>query len=327
MIQIRSVFVFAMLLLILAGNAPASAGAVSWRTIRDSDVERINAGLRPGEPTVDIGVYLPDNLDPAFVQAFSLDRFLTEFGTAKQIFAAAGVQLRLAWIKTGTIDPQYLEIQSNDMVGETPAGRRVNMYVDSVRQKSSLSPEARAAFESIVERHEHASRMVHVVILQDVFMSFFEQIDDRTYEPRTITTGGLSFPTYSYHGLPEHLRGVITITRNDTAERLLAHELGHKLLNVSHEYRDTAPQHEVRAEGGLMLYGRGTEIPPGAAGRWHRERLHLSPFVYRVDADGKRVWNGDYIEGGHYYDPIYRDYVVRFEPEPIIHPQAVESAK
>lgn len=327
MTRIKSAFADAVLLLALAWNAPAPAEAVKWRTIREGDVERINAGLRPGEPTVDIGAYLPDNLDPAFVQTFSLERFLKEFGTAQQIFAAAGVQLRLAWVRTGTIDPQYLEIQSNDMVGETPSGRRVNMYVDSVRQKSSLSPEALAAFESIVERHEHASRTVHVVILQDVFMSFFEKVDDRTYEPRTITTGGLSFPTYSYRDLPAHLRGVITVTRNDTGERLLAHELGHKLLNVSHEYRDTEPQHEVRAEGGLMLYGRGTDIPSGAAGRWHRERLHLSPFVYRLDAGGKRVWNGDYVEGGHYYDPIYGDYVMKFEPAPIMHPQAVESAK
>lgn len=327
MIRIQSAFACAVLMLALAAAAPASAEAVKWRTIRQGDVERINSGLRPGEPTVDIGVYLPDNLDPAFAKTFSLDRFLEEFGTAQQIFATAGVQLRLAWVKTGTIDPQFLDIQSNDMVGDTPSGRRVNMYVDSVRQRSSLAPEARAAFESIVERHEHASRTVHVVILQDVFMSFFERIDDRTYEPRTITTGGLSFPTYSYRDLPTHLRGVITVTRNDTAERLLAHELGHKLLNVSHEYRDTEPQHEVRAEGGLMLYGRGTDIPSGAAGRWHRERLHLSPFVYRVDADGKRIWNADYVEGGHYYDPVYGDHVVRFEPEPIIHPQAVESAK
>ncbi len=304
----------------------ASAQGAAWAAIRQADVARLNAGLRLGEPTVDVAVYLPSNLDPAFAQSFSLDRFLLEFGTARDVFAAAGVQLRLVGIRTGPVEPEYLEIQSNDMTGETPPGRRVNMYVDSVRQKSSLAPEARAAFDSIVEQGQDASRTVHVVILQDVFMSFFEKLDERTWEIRTITTGGLSFPTYSYRDLPPHLRGVITVTRNDAYGRLLAHELGHKLMNVSHEYRATNPQHEIRAEGGLMLYGRGTEIPSGAEGRWHRERLHLSPFVYRVQADGRRAWNPDYAEGGHYYDPIYGDYVVEFEPEPVQPPAVVESA-
>lgn len=307
--------------------AAAWADGPTWTEIRQEDVARINAGLRPGEPTVDVAVYVPSNLDPAFTKDFSLDRFLLEFGTARDIFAEAGVQLRLAGVRTGPVHPEYLEIQSNDMAGETPPGRRVNMYVDSVRQKSSLAPEARAAFDSIVEKHEDASRTVHVIILQDVFMSFFEKLDERTWEMRTITTGGLSFPTYSYRDLPPHLRGVITVTRNDAFGRLLAHELGHKLMNVSHEYRATNPQHEIRAEGGLMLYGRGTEIPSGVEGRWHRERLHLSPFVYRMDASGKRVWNRDYAEGGHYYDPIYGEYVVRFDPEPAVPTPAVESAK
>jgi hypothetical protein len=317
------------LTLVLVEVAPfaANAEAVQWREIREADVERINAQLRAGEPTVDIGIYLPENLDPAFLKTFSVDRFLAEFSNAQEIFAAAGVQLRLAWIKTGTVAPEYLEIQSNDMNGKTPPGRRVNLYVDSVRQKSSLAPEARLAFDSIVERDELAARRVHVIILQDVFMSFFEPVDERTWESRTISTGGLSFPTYSYHDLPQHLRGVITVTRNDAGRRLLAHELGHKLINVSHEYRDIAPQHEVRAEGGLMLYGSGTEIPSGAEGRWHRERLHLSPYVYRVGSDGKRIWNRDYVEGGHYYDPLYGDLVVRYEPEPVVHPQAVESTR
>lgn len=305
----------------------AWADAAKWMEIRQEDVTRINAGLRPGEPTVDVAVYLPSNLDPAFKAGFSLDRFLLEFGTARDIFAAAGVQLRLTGVKTGPVRPEFLEIQSNDMTGETPPGRRVNMYVDSVRQTSALAPEARAAFDSIIEDRENASRTIHVLILQDVFMSFFEKLDERTWEMRTITTGGLSFPTYSYRDLPPHLRGVITITRNDAFGRLLAHELGHKLMNVSHEYRATHPQHEIRAEGGLMLYGRGTEIPAGAEGRWHRERLQLSPFVYRTDASGNRVWNPDYVEGGHYYDPIYGDYVVRFDPDPPVPVPAVESAK
>lgn len=297
------------------GTAAADAASPEkWREIRQEDVQRINAGLQAGQPTVDVGVYVPANLDPLFLRGFSLDEFLAEFGNARRIFEEAGVQLRLAWVKTGNVRPEHLEIQSNEMRGATPSSRRVNMYHDTLRQRAALSDEAHAAFESIVERHRDAHRTVHVVILQDVFMSFFDRIDARTWQVRTISTGGLSFPGYSYRNLPLHLRGVITVTRNDKGQRLLAHELGHKLINASHEYRATDPQHEIRAEGGLMLYGQGTEIPEGAEGRWHRERLHRSPFVYRLDSKGARQWNPDYVEGGHYYDPVYGEYVVQFEP-------------
>jgi hypothetical protein len=296
-------------------SADGVAPPVKWEEIKRETVGSINAGLKRDMPTVDVGIYVPSNLDPAFVAGFSLDGLLLEFRRAQQIFADAGVQLRLSWVKTGLVDPRFLEIQANDMAGETPPGRRVNMYEDTLRQKSSLSPEAAAAFESIVEKYEGADRTVHIVVLQDVFMSFFEKLDERTYEVRTITTGGLSFPSYSYPGLPRHLRGVITVTRNDLMQRLIAHELGHKLMNVSHEYRGVNPQHEVRADGGLMLYGKGTEIASGVEGRWHRERLHLSPYVYRMDAVGRKQWNPDYREAGHYYDPIYGDYVVRFAPD------------
>ena len=67
------------------------------------------------------------------------------------------------------------------------------------------------------------------------------------------------------------------------------HERGHKLINASHEYRDMDPEHEVYADGGLLLYGSGTDIPAGREGRFHRERLHRSPFVYRKDHRGRKV--------------------------------------
>ena len=30
-----------------------------------------------------------------------------------------------------------------------------------------------------------------------------------------------------------------------------------------------------------MIYGQGEEIPSGEKGRWHLERLLLSPFIYK----------------------------------------------
>jgi len=301
--------------------APA-AGAGKWMVTRSDAVQRINADIKPDVPTVDVAIYYPSSLDPPFAARLPLDgAVLEQFVRAKEIFAVAGVQLNLLWVKTGEIDPAFLEIQSNDMSGRTPGGAHVNMYRDNRRETSVLSPEALRAFETIIERDPANDRTVYLVVLQNVFMSFFERVDERTWQLRTISTGGLSFPSYSYGGIPRRLRGVITIDKDDPLKRIVAHELGHKVMNVSHEYRDTDPQHEVRAEGGLMLYGGGTEIASGREGRWHKERLHLSPYVYRQGKDGKKLWNPDYKEGGHYYDPIYGDKVVDFAPAAYVAPE------
>jgi hypothetical protein len=290
-----------------------AAGAVAWVAVRADLVDQLNADLRADAPTADVGIYYPSNLDASFAAQLRVEDLVLEFATAKRVFRAAGVELRLLWIKSGRVDPRFLEIQANDASRSTPGARHVNMYEDTLREPTELSAEAREAFESIVEKSASNDRTVYLVVLQDVFMSFFEKLDERTWELRTISTGGLSFPSYSYHRtIPRRLRGVITVNKTEPFRRLVAHELGHKLMNVSHEYRERGPEHEIRAEGGLMLYGQGTEIPNGAEGRWHRERLLLSPYLYRLGPAGRKIWNADYREDGHYYDPLYGDYAVRF---------------
>ncbi len=304
------------LLMLLLPPTPVAAANVRWTPVRQELVDQLNADLKRGELTADIGIYFPSNLDPQFASRLRIEDLALEFAMAKRVFRAAGVELRLLWIKTGRVDPQYLEIQANDPSGMTPGGQFINMYEDNVRETSVLSSEARGAFESIIEKHPRNDRTVYLVVLQDIFMSFFEKLDERTWELRTITTGGLSFPGYSYRTIPRRLRGVITINKTEPFRRIVAHELGHKLMNVSHEYRERSPQHEIRADGGLMLYGKGTDIPSGAEGRWHRERLLLSPYLYLETQDGTLHWNADYREGGHYYDPIYGEYAIRFEESP-----------
>lgn len=306
----------ALLLGLLASGVTVAADAVRWREVHADRVGQINADLKSGMPTADVGIYLPENLDPKFAEEFVIEGLLEQFVRSKEVFGVAGVQLNLLWVKTGRIDPAFLEIEANSLVGETPSSDYVNLYVDSRRQASGLSAEAQEAFESIIEKHADNARTVYIVILQNVFMNFFERLDGRTWEQRTITTGGLSFPSYSYVGITKRFRGVITINKNDELRRIMAHELGHKLINVSHEYKEIDPQHEVNAEGGLMLYGSGTDILSGAEGRWHRERLLLSPYLYRKTGKGARQWNPDYREAGHYYDPIYGDKVVQFTPAP-----------
>lgn len=281
------------------------------------DPASLNADLVDGEPTVDIDIFYPDGLAPAHRRAVSLDRVLDGVARAKQVFRAAGVQLALGSVRSGPLDPVLAAVHAEPPGSELPSSRYTNVYEDRRRRPARLSAEARAAFEAMVENRPDQDRRLHLLVLEDVYMSFYEQLDDRTWRARTIATGAMSFPGYSYlDTMPRHLRGVITITdlSKPHSWKTVAHELGHKLINASHEYREIDPRHEVYAGGGLLLYGQGVDIPSGREGRFHRERLHRSPFVYRRDAGCEKVWNPDYIDGGCYDDRIYGDLVVEIDP-------------
>ncbi len=89
----------------------------------------------------------------------------------------------------------------------------------------------------------------------------------------------------------------------------MAHELDYKLVNVSHEGLHECPQGSGDDVPGLMGYGESIEIFEGEEGRWHLERLLLSPFLYRI-IDGAKVWNAEYEAGGSYDDPIYEGLIM-----------------
>ena len=287
---------------------------VEWRVVDSIDVAKINEDLIPGKLTMDVGIYFPSNFDPEFKKV-TLESMLTSFKAAKEIYKPTNVQINLLWVKAGTVDPAYFSIQANETPG-IPETEYVNMYVHMKRHPAELTALTKEAFASIIEPNESNSRTIYLVVLQDVFFPFLEVSEGRNWTVKSVRTGGLSFPTYSYcNTLPREFRGVITITNLARPDRLrgtIAHEIGHKVMNVSHEYMTTNPGHEIFAEGGLMLYGDGEDIPSGAEGRWHLERLHLSPFLYMLNEDMSKTWNGDYKEGGHYYDPLYGDKVIRF---------------
>lgn len=288
---------------------------VDWFPLSSVDIKSINNDLEAGKPTIDVGIYFPDNLDSNF-EKVTLDQVISGFLSAKEIYSPTSVQLNLLWIKTGKIDPHFLSIQANKIPG-IPQTEYVNLYTHMKRHPSVLTKEASEAFESIIEPSPDNHRTIYLVVVQDVFFPFLEVSEGRNWMIKTVRTGGLSFPSYSYcNMMPKNLRGIITLTnlsRPDRLRRTIAHEIGHKAINVSHEYRDINPQHEIYADGGLMIYGDGEEIPSGAKGRWHLERLLLSPFIYTLDQDGKKGWNPDYKEGGHYYDPIYGHYAIEFK--------------
>lgn len=322
----RTFLATSLLALSLGGCAASSATAyaveqaapssVQWTIIEATEVEAINSDLVDGQPTVDVGLYYPSNLHPAAAGKLPLSGLIEEFKNAKQVFAPTGVQLNLLWIKTGEVDPKHLAINASKWDTDLPSGGYGNMYAQSAIHPTEMSDGATQAFEAIIEPSDDNSRTVYLVGLQNVYMPYYEDLDGgRNWAPKVVNTSGLSFPSYTYADtIPNRLRGVITLTKHDTVNKLtIAHELGHKLMNVSHEYRETSPQHEIRSDDGLMLYGSGTQIPAGEEGRWHQERLLLSPYVYRVSETGEKSWNADYEAGGVYYDPIYGEYAVQFE--------------
>jgi hypothetical protein len=297
-----------------------STPIVNWSRIDSIDINEINSDLVKGKPTVDIGIYFPSNLDSTFTKV-TFNKMIESFFFAKEIFKPTGVQLNLIFAKTGNINSSYLSIQSNEVPG-IPDTEYVNLYDNSRRHPSIPTNHAINAFRSIIEEDINNSRTIYLIALQDVFYPYLTLAEGRNWMMKTVRTGGLSFPSYSYiDQIPKDLRGIITITNLSTEDRYrktIAHELGHKLINVSHEYNDINPGFEVFAEGGLMLYGSGEDIPTGKEGRWHLERLLLSPYLYKVDERGNKIWNNDYKEAGHYYDPIYDNYVIHFLPEPPI---------
>ncbi|MFT7033732.1 MAG: hypothetical protein ACJA2S_002240 [Cyclobacteriaceae bacterium] len=287
---------------------------VVWTPVDTINIENFNKNIVPGKLTMDIGVYFPSNFDSAFNKV-SLDRIMESLRAAKEIYEPTNVQINLLWVKSGELNPKYFSIQSNEVPG-IPKTEYVNMYEHMERHPAKLTTIAKEAFMSIVEPSDQNSRTIYLIALQDVFYPFLEVSEGRNWTMKTVRTGGLSFPTYSYcNTLPDRFRGVITLTNLARPDRLrgtVAHELGHKVMNVSHEYMSTNPGHEIYAEGGLMLYGDGEDIPSGKQGRWHMERLQLSPFLYRLDENNAKSWNEDYKEGGHYYDPLYNDKVIYF---------------
>jgi hypothetical protein len=322
----RLLAALAALCLHCAAAAPAlaapAARPVAWKTVPSVDLVAFNKDLEPGKPTMDVVIYIPSNFDPSF-KKLTLEQMLDGVRAAKEIYRPAGVQINLVTVKTGAINPRFLAIQANE-IPRVPDTEYINMYEGNTRHPSEPTDIALQAFQSMIEPRKDSDRTIYLVGLQDVIMPFLDRSDARNWTVKMVRTGGLSFPSYSYwNTIPRAYRGVITLDNLSTpsrARRTVAHEIGHKVMNVSHEYKETSPAHEVYADGGLMLYGSGEDIPSGAAGRWHRERLLMSPYLYRLRGDGTKQWNPDYKDGGHYYDPLYGDKVVRFPGTPSMDP-------
>ena len=306
--------ILALVLPAVAADTPSgSGGTVVYRNLKAVQPAMINRDLKVGVPTVNVAIYLGEADGKPHGYVAAPEDLTASFERAKDIFAKAGVQLKLLWVKRAIVPPSWLSVQANQVTG-IAVPPEINAYVGYRSAGWKLTPAAKTAFEGIIERHAGNDRTIYLLYLKQVKMAYFDRTVKDRPQIKSIPTGGLSLPAYLFEDrIPRRIRGVITLCRQSgRGGRTIAHELGHKLINVSHEHRKISPQFEVRGEGGLMIYGQGIEIPSGEAGRWHKERLHLSPFIYRTKKDGTLQWNADYRESGHYYDPIYGDKVIRF---------------
>lgn len=286
---------------------------VELTTIKQEKVDSLNSDIQPNKLTMDVGILIPSNFDPTF-KLVSADQLLDGIKNAKEIFGTVDVQVNLLWVKTGAIQKEHLSIVANQQP-TMPKSKHLNAYENMWRSEELITEQAKAAFESLIEPHPDNHRTIYIVALQNVFFYFFEELESKDYRLLTSPTSGLSFPPYIYgKNIPRHLRGVISIsnlTRGENTFKTIAHELGHKAINVSHEYKNTAPGFEVFGGGGLMIYGAGVEIPSGKEGRWHKERLSVSPYLYKLNDQNEKIWNPDFQEDGYYFDPIYGDYMIK----------------
>ena len=104
------------------------------------------------------------------------------------------------------------------------------------------------------------SNILHLISLSTVPIPFYEW-DGSEWQLMEVPTGGLSHPLYIYEDrIPDRIRGVITLSfeydRFMPRTRVVAHEIGHKLINVSHEGRTVCPSFEATGPE-LMLYYDG----------------------------------------------------------------------
>lgn len=295
-------------------SEPPDAGWESQVVVLETlDVSAFNAAVVDGEPTIDVAFYVTETGPITWP---SLTRSIER---AQRIFAVAGVQLRISSALRIEIPPDWQQLDPDESeVPTTPSFLETDLYAHIDELQTRLTKRNEAIFKAIISYYPEqgsgvtAANTIHVLTIDEAPMAYYEWTG--TEWTRSVTpTGGLSFPPYFYADrIPMEVRGIITLSSSLTGPladtKTLAHEIGHKVIDVSHEGVGVCPTFEADGED-LMLYGSGERIPSGAEGRWHLERLRLSPFIYRLE-DGTASFDNVYQEGGVYGDGLYGGYVV-----------------
>ncbi len=268
------------------------------------EIAALNAGLVAGEPTVDLAIYVSTGAPVSWAS------LATALEAGRAIFLDAGVQVRVvsalrvevpeAW---QTLDPAEAEVPT------TPSLLQTDLYAHLAEAKERMTARNADILAAILSHGpaEDRERTLHLVTLAKVPIGYWEWVNG-AWNRGSAPTGGLSMPSYLFEDrIPAAIQGVFTISYTAGAKTVF-HEMGHKLINVSHEGAGVCPS--FAADGPeLMLYGAGTLIGAGAGNRWHRERLQQSPYLYR-ETDAGKVFNPPNAAAGAYNDPLYGDHVV-----------------
>lgn len=270
--------------------------------IRDYDLSLINRPLIEGALTFDIAIIHAPQIPLSWTD------IQQNLRVAQDVFGTHGIQLNV----TQAIQVDF----PNDWNGisirafkRSPIGELA--FYDSLDfTQSYLPPQAERIFSSFADLVRSPENTIVVVSIADLLISWYEKGDNEHWREVSSKTSAISFPPYIYADrIPLHLRGLISFSSTRPPFKTLAHELGHKLINVSHEACDHGPRGDGKTIPGLMGYGDSLELFGGSSGRWHKERLLLSPFLYRKQGKHK-IWNKPYQAGGIYSDPIYGEFIV-----------------
>lgn len=295
--------------------------AAAYRGSRDGAVKEIerysldglDAAAEPGLWQVDVDVHIAE------ASGMSWPVMRAELILTQRVFARHGVHIRVRLARKIRVPGEWHSLTHGTRTGP-PGAENTPFYQQLQAERAQLSELSERAYRAIIDPGERPEVRVHLVCLREGRMPYY-LTDEGGTRLREYPVGGLSFPPYVFADrIARPLRGVIGLFAVRASARqpvpylrpkTIAHELGHKLLNVSHEGYRAGPEFESYTGGSrdLMLYGFGLDIPAGRDGRWHRERLVRSPFLYRVEAD-RRVDNPDFQAGGVYDDPAYGQFVV-----------------
>lgn len=264
----------------------------------DYDVSGLNQGLVPDRLTCDLHFHMTQQGNITWEKVVEL------LPKLREIFKPTGIQFRVASARLIEI-PEAWHTHTPKR-GDSPSKNRTSFYALPGQMKP-LAPATERVFKEVIGKEGPGAELsVHFISLRSVQIGWWELDSEGKWGFEKAATSACSFPPYSYgKSMPARVRGAITISSKWISSRTLAHELGHKLINVSHEGVGRAPKGEQRGPDDLMIYGSGTRIPSGAEGRFQLQRVQRSPFLYRT-VDRKCQFNPPYREGGHYWDPVYR---------------------
>ncbi len=285
-----------------AQMAPEPEGV---EVVGEYDISGLNGPLNENMHTVDIVIFHSDNTEVTWNQ------LQEEFQTADRVFRSYGVQLHLKKALDVTHPSSWKGMAAGKATNKPQDDMDLDFYDLIDYGKDVLPEKLESIFDAFLANEDSPERTVYIIPLSDLTISWFEKDENDSWSEVDATTSAISFPPYMLADrIPKHLRGVISFQRSRESRRTMAHELGHKLINVSHEGLDVCPKGDGTNIPGLMGYGDSMEIFGGEEGRWHQERLLRSPFLYKV-VDGQKVWNEEYKNGGTYDDPIYEGLIVK----------------